>query len=313
MHMDKHEIIEILAADIAAISESKRLALEKAKSATRAQIASLDNAWSETERKHQTYMKEATSESWNRSLVAIHKERQAKYEDTRSNLLAHLSEFPVDIGLLSMDFEEIRRILDTIDSEISRYEPTLAVKRRQLEHVGDYGGGESDKWHAEILRFVEKNPSIFLWLEKLNTICDDVAVVFDWNAYVAYRVDERISPAAHLPEPMKSDGIGFEHACLAVLIQTGWEGRLTKSFGDQGVDIIARKNNRSVAIQCKNYTSRIGNGAVQEVHAGKAFYETDFAIVVSPSGFTESAIQLANKLNVLLVDPASLDVLENIL
>lgn len=49
------------------------------------------------------------------------------------------------------------------------------------------------------------------------------------------------------------------------------------------------------------------------MHAEKAFYETDFAIVVSPSGFTESAIQLANKLNVLLVDPASLDVLENIL
>ena len=136
---------------------------------------------------------------------------------------------------------------------------------------------------------------------------------FDWKTYVIRRVNDTISPAAELPEPHRSDGVGFEHACLAALVQAGWQGGVTRATGDQGVDIIARKGNLSIAVQCKYHNIPVGNGAVQEVHAGKAFHETDFAVVVSPSGFTESAIQLARKLGVRLVDSSSLHKLEELL
>jgi len=61
-----------------------------------------------------------------------------------------------------------------------------------------------------------------------------------------------------------------------------------------------------VAIQCKNTAQPVGNAAVQEVFAGKAFYEATTAVVVSRSGFTSSAIQLANRLTVALVDATAL-------
>lgn len=308
--MEKHEIVNLLTAELEKLNEQRRIAVQDTQSAVQAHIDQLDATWSETERKHQSAMSWSTSDSWGRSLLATHCQRRGKYDAARSNLIACLSEQSVDVPSIAIDFEIVQRSLDAIDAEISKYESILAVKRRQLELVGDYGHVEREKWLAEISRFVAKNPTVATCIRDLQSACAEVTPAFDWSGYVTCRVDKVVDPAANLPEPVKSDGIAFEHSCLAALIQSGWVGNLTKSTGDQGVDIIARKGDRSIAVQCKNYKTPVGNGAVQEVHSGKAFYEADCAIVVSPSGFTESAIQLANKLGVLLVAPsflASLD------
>lgn len=144
----------------------------------------------------------------------------------------------------------------------------------------------------------------------LDAYCQETGVAFDWAAQAENLVDKLVKPAQDLPTPTRSDGIGFEHACLASLISAGWQGSMTKASGDQGVDIIVRKCELSVAIQCKNQSIPVGNGAVQEVHAGKSYYETDFAVVVSASGFTPSAVRLAQKLGVHLVDSSLLSILD---
>lgn len=311
--MDKNQILDELAAQVAQIAENQRAALQNAKSALLAEIERLDNAWSETEHKHQSALMDSKSDAWTHSLSMVRNERLKKYDANRARLVALLSELPVDPELPAIDFEMLNLLLDTIDTEISKYQSTLSIKRRQLEFAGDYGGVENAKWLAEISRFAEMNPEVSICIKNLQAICHNVSTLIDWQNYVICRINDKINPADHLPEPAISDGIGFEHSCLAALKQSGWEGNLTKSSGDQGVDIIVRKGDRSVAIQCKNYKTPVGNGAVQEVHAGKAFYEAEFAVVVSPSGFTVSAVQLAQKLGVLLVDPSTLNTLEKIL
>jgi len=45
----------------------------------------------------------------------------------------------------------------------------------------------------------------------------------------------------------------------------------------------------------------VGNAAVQEAIAGKAFVGADLAVVVSPAPFTRSAIELANVAGVRLM------------
>jgi HJR/Mrr/RecB family endonuclease len=125
-------------------------------------------------------------------------------------------------------------------------------------------------------------------------------------------VDESVQRAVDFPDVERSNGIEFERACLDALVDLGWKARLTKASGDQGVDIVAQKQSRVVAIQCKHYKSPAGNSAVQEVFSGKSFYEADAAAVVCPAGFTGSAVQLAQKLGVLLVDPSALDVLDEL-
>lgn len=76
----------------------------------------------------------------------------------------------------------------------------------------------------------------------------------------------------------------------------------TKASGDQGVDLVVTLNGgRKLAVQCKLYSQPVGNEAVQEVYAGKSFYNCDMAIVVTNSSFTKAAFELAEPLDVELL------------
>ena len=97
------------------------------------------------------------------------------------------------------------------------------------------------------------------------------------------------------------DGHQFEHFCANVLKQNGFEKvSVTSGSGDQGIDIIAYKDDIKYGIQCKCYHSDIGNKAVQEVYAGKAFYNCHVGIVLTNRDFTKSAIELARNNGVIL-------------
>lgn len=97
------------------------------------------------------------------------------------------------------------------------------------------------------------------------------------------------------------DGHEFERFCANVLRQNGFENvSVTIGSGDQGIDIIAYKDGIKYGIQCKCYHSDIGNKAVQEVYAGKTFYNCHVGIVLTNRDFTRSAIDLAEKDGIIL-------------
>lgn len=99
------------------------------------------------------------------------------------------------------------------------------------------------------------------------------------------------------------DGHDFEYFCANLLEENGYENvEVTKGSGDQGIDIIAYKEEIKYGIQCKCYASDIGNKAVQEAFAGKAFYGCHIAVVLTNRCFTKSAKELAEKNGVLLWD-----------
>ena len=81
----------------------------------------------------------------------------------------------------------------------------------------------------------------------------------------------------------------------------GWESKVTQASADQGVDVLALKNNKTMAVQCKRFAKPVGNKAVQEIVAGKAHYKADGAVVIAPNGFTNSAKKLAESNNVFLI------------
>ena len=102
------------------------------------------------------------------------------------------------------------------------------------------------------------------------------------------------------------DGIDFEYWCAACLEEQGWAVRVSKASGDQGVDIEAMKDGKSVAIQCKRYTQPIGNKAVQEAYAGMVHYRASAACVIGTGGFTPSAQELSQSTGVILIDADSI-------
>jgi len=105
----------------------------------------------------------------------------------------------------------------------------------------------------------------------------------------------------------------YEHYCARLLENKGWKIRVTKASGDQGADIIAEKNGKLVVLQCKKYSKPVGNKAVQEVHAAKGFNNATAAIVVSNSSFTKAAKELAEALNIKLLDHTDLKRIDEII
>lgn len=98
-------------------------------------------------------------------------------------------------------------------------------------------------------------------------------------------------------------GIEFENFLADVFLELGYKVETTKVTGDQGVDLVASKNGRSIAIQAKGYPSTtVGNKAVQEAHAGMGFYGCDVAVVITNSTYTSGARELAERIGCLLID-----------
>jgi len=106
---------------------------------------------------------------------------------------------------------------------------------------------------------------------------------------------------------LRLSGPEFEAYVALVLRDNGFRRvELTAGSGDQGVDILAERNGKRYAIQCKNYEGVVGNFAVQEAFAGAQHYGCDVAAVVCPCEFTRAAKELAASTGVLLWDEKKL-------
>ncbi|MBW0019535.1 MAG: restriction endonuclease [Mycobacterium sp.] len=88
-------------------------------------------------------------------------------------------------------------------------------------------------------------------------------------------------------------GVEFEDYVATRLGQAGWRVRFTPPVGDYGVDLIAERDGRYVAIQCKRYGKSVGVAAVQQVVSGALHHGCAKSIVVSNQEFTAAAKQLA--------------------
>ena len=99
------------------------------------------------------------------------------------------------------------------------------------------------------------------------------------------------------------EGHDFEYYCADLLSANGFQDvEVTRGSGDFGVDILAKKEDITYAFQCKCYDKPIGVKAVQEVYAGKDYYDRMIGVVITNQYFTEPAVKLASKLNVILWD-----------
>lgn len=99
------------------------------------------------------------------------------------------------------------------------------------------------------------------------------------------------------------DGFTFEELACDILLANGFDlAENTPASGDFGVDILAQKDGMTYAIQCKRYTEPVSLEAVQQVYAGRAYYECHVAVVMTNQTFTQNAQKLADKLGVVLWD-----------
>ena len=96
-------------------------------------------------------------------------------------------------------------------------------------------------------------------------------------------------------------GEQFEHFCASLLRANGFRNvKVTQTSGDYGIDVLAQKGMDSYAIQCKRYTSPVGNHAVQEAFSGAAYYGNRTPVVMTNQEFTAAAVETAERIGVRL-------------
>lgn len=170
----------------------------------------------------------------------------------------------------------------------------LKIRRNQLTIRMNYGLVDDDKWQKEVEVFVSRVivpavGGIDVFGKNYTRVRNEIEqVTSDFQASTVAFSSE-ISP------------IEYEQLVANVLQEHGWNTRLTAATGDQGIDVIAEKQGVKVVIQCKLYSSPVGNAAVQEAIAGKSFERADFAAVVTNAGFTRAARQLASSSGAFLL------------
>ena len=184
----------------------------------------------------------------------------------------------------------------------------LRQRRRQLVTTDVYGVEKTDAWKREKRHFIERvllpaDGTEHLFKHMLSISNKSASEEMEWLLSVA---DEQVETTA-----ISGDGAGehrqsstpqeFEELCARCLRDAGWEVRRKGGTGDQGVDVIATAHGFKLVLQCKMYSSPVGNTAVQEVFSGMRHEAADWAAVVTNASYTQSAIELSTTTGVLLL------------
>jgi restriction system protein len=185
-----------------------------------------------------------------------------------------------------------------------KYVQTLRQIAERTIYRDEFGDLVKVEWQRKLKEFViqKLHPELGIAPEVKGAPSTSVDLVPEVE-----QVLRGIWKAAPAPAVSTSrDGDAFEKQCGVVFRKSGFETQHSGRSGDQGADLIARKGNLTVVVQCKCYQGPVGNSAVQEVAAARKFFDANRAIVVAERGFTRSARQLAHKLDVHLVSYKSL-------
>ncbi len=217
---------------------------------------------------------------------------------------------------------ERKLVRQDVRKHTQKHLTVLMRKHRQTVHPDAYGRPVVEDWYRELEYFVDRvlaeeyDPgdygmqyldSMHYWITRKHR---DVAVTCVHDCVVEAMLQESTGGTA-FDEGMS--GADFEQFCAEELTKYGWTVRLVGKSGDQGGDLIAEREAHRVVVQCKKYSSPVGNAAVREALAARHFHEGTAACVVSNALYTKAAEQLAATSGVHLLHYSRLDQLDDLI
>ena len=207
------------------------------------------------------------------------------------------------------------KLLSVTRSIADAHKKTLYIREKQTVYKDAYGDYKFDRWNSEKKYFIKEKvfPALFESGIEPFDIEEDSSVWLELERVIDTTVSEFSSTQIELVNfDDISTGQEYEIVCQEILEALGWTVNNTPTSGDQGADLIAEKEGCRLVIQCKFYSTSVGNKAVQEVVAATRYYEADLGVVVSNNTFTKSARQLAESNSVILLHHDDLESLEEL-
>lgn len=90
------------------------------------------------------------------------------------------------------------------------------------------------------------------------------------------------------------DGWQFEQEVARVFRLHGYKANVTKGSGDGGVDIILKKDGKTLIVQCKHYQNPLGPEAIRALWGCKDDFKAEKVIMIASSGLTQASRDFVN-------------------
>jgi restriction system protein len=204
-----------------------------------------------------------------------------------------------------------RTLLQKAQPVVERQLSALVRAKAQLVWPDAYGRPQTEKWEKEKDRFITQHIELSLNPNERRALQRE-------RPRVADLIEARVVAATQSQPAFRnfSDDMTpaeFEAFCAEELRRAGWNARVTMQSRDQGVDVVAEKDDMRVVVQCKLYGRPVGNKSVQEAAAARAHEKARYGIVVTNNRYTPAAEQLASTNGILLLHFSELQNLHNLL
>lgn len=194
----------------------------------------------------------------------------------------------------------IRKLPKDFEAIIEENFKVVAGAYRKSVTSNAFGKKNYDKFIPQLQEYLEDNSKIVDRLDREFgvEVTFDEGVLDKYIAIIETKIKESDSKFDYSDD---MDPYDYEHLCAEEFIKNKWDAEATQGSSDQGVDVIAKKDARTLVAQCKRFMKPVGNKAVQEIVAGMKYYEASEGVVIAPNGFTNSAKNLAEANNIKLI------------
>lgn len=245
------------------------------------------------------------------------------YKEKCDSKMKSIEDLQKEFDLLKLEYEKLNTLKNTnFDEEFLKKNKEFDVLFSQTEELRNIFNEYNVKYD-ELKKDVDEKQADLVNLEndkkKIKDECEmlksEKAVLLNKKNDVEHEIDclnEKI--AMLLPKVPKiyevsletidnMDGFAFEFFIKELLDKISYKNvTVTNGSGDFGIDVIAEKDGIKYGFQCKLYSDKVGNSAVQEAYAGKMHYGCNTAIVITNNYFTNAAISQAEETGVVLWD-----------
>lgn len=177
---------------------------------------------------------------------------------------------------------------------------SLETLRREHHAAFDrWGQLQSQKWEATKHDFVVSVVKRRLQRHPLTS-----------GKAISAMIDAALSASTDAPIAAAASDTEDEARCASALRNSGWDVQPSNDSRGPGVDLIATKDARKVALQCKRFSSPVSDSVIHEVVRGAARHGANASAIVSGAGYTAEARALANSTMTLLLSHEQVGQLE---
>ena len=105
---------------------------------------------------------------------------------------------------------------------------------------------------------------------------------------------------------MSMSGSEFEQELGTLYRHLGYRVETTPISGDQGIDLVLRKNGQTTVVQCKSHQKPVGPAVARELYGSMVASRADNAILACTGGFTRGVEQFVRGKPITLISASEL-------